>query len=138
MLALPVTGVIDQDPLAVALVNAGVTELTHTDDAPPAIGSTVGKEFTVKEELLVPVPIGVVTLIVPVLAPAGRVAVIWVGLFTTNVAVWPLKKVTAVAPVKSVPVITTDGNVPIQALVGEKPVIAGAEGALGKLMADIA
>ncbi len=48
MLAVPVPFVIDHVPPAVALVNAGVVALTHTDDAPPPIAATVGIAFTVK------------------------------------------------------------------------------------------
>ena len=40
--AVPVPGVIDHVPPAVASVNAGVSEPTHTDIAPPAIAATVG------------------------------------------------------------------------------------------------
>lgn len=54
----------------------------------------------------VPVPLGVVTEIFPVVAPLGTGAVIWVALSTVNVAAVPLK-LTAVAPVKFVPLITT-------------------------------
>ena len=50
----------------------------------------VGKTFTVKLLELVPVPKGVITLIGPVVAPAGRVAVICVALFTVNIADCPL------------------------------------------------
>src|SRR5207245_11637495 len=64
----------------------------------------------------------VVTLIVPVVAPAGTVAVIWVSEFTVNVAVVPLN-VTAVAPVKAVPVSVT--LAPTAPLVGEKLVMVG-------------
>jgi len=51
----------------------------------PAVGAA-GKVFTVKLPELVPVPEGVVTLIGPVVAPAGRVAVICVALVTVNKA----------------------------------------------------
>ena len=47
--------------------------------------------LTVKLVVLVAVPPGVVTLIVPVVAVVGTVAVIWVAEFTTNVAVTLLK-----------------------------------------------
>jgi hypothetical protein len=52
---------------------------------PPLVGEklvTVGTGTTVKLELLVPVPPAVVTLIVPVIAPLGTVAVIWVSELT--------------------------------------------------------
>jgi hypothetical protein len=48
-----------------------------------------GITFTVKLPELVPVPEGVVTLIGPVVAPAGRVAVICVALLTMNKADCP-------------------------------------------------
>ncbi len=85
----------------------------------------VGNALTVKSVALLAVPLGVVTLIAPVVAPAGRVAVIWVALFTVKVADCPSKKVTAVAPVKLVPLITTDAPEPVQALVGAKLVMVG-------------
>lgn len=87
--------------------------------------------LTVKLVLLVAVPPGVVTLIEPVVAVEGTVAVIWVAEFTTNVAV-TLLKVTAVVvkfapltvPLKFVPVIFTD--VPVAPKVGVNEVIVGA------------
>ena len=57
--------------------------------------------LTVKLVVLVAVPPGAVTLIGPVVAVEGTVAVIWVAEFTTNVAV-TLLKVTAVV-VNAVP-----------------------------------
>src|SRR5947208_6396251 len=77
---------------------------------------------TVKLETLVAVPPGVVTLIVPVVAPVGTVAVICVAELTVNVALVPLN-FTAVAPVKAVPVIVT--LAPTTPLVGVKLVIVG-------------
>ena len=63
--------------------------------------------FTVNAEEEVEAPSVVCTCRVPVLAPAGTTAVIWVALFTvTEVAATPLN-LTEVAPVKLVPVITT-------------------------------
>jgi len=62
---------------------------------------------TEKLVLLVPVPARVVTAIMPVVAPAGTVAVICVSELTVKFAAVPLK-VTAVAPVKFRPVMTTD------------------------------
>jgi hypothetical protein len=87
--------------------------------------------LTVKSVGLVAVPPGVVTLILPVVAVVGTVAVIWVAEFTTNVAV-TLLKVTALAvkfvpptvPLKFVPVITTE--VPVGPEVGVNEVIVGA------------
>src|SRR5258708_8477614 len=52
-----------------------------------------------------PLP-GVVTVMGPVVAPAGTVVVIVPGGFSVNVAATPLNE-TAVAPVKFVPVIVT-------------------------------
>jgi hypothetical protein len=68
------------------------------------------------------VPSSVVTLMGPVLAPAGTVVVIVPGLLTVNVAGVPLNE-TAVAPVKFVPVIVTP--VPPTPLGGAKEAIAG-------------
>src|SRR5438309_11819713 len=78
---------------------------------------------TVKLALLVAVPPGVVMLIVPVAAPAGTVAVIWVSLFTAKAAVVPLN-FTAVAPLTLLPVIVT--LVPTGPLVGANELSAGA------------
>ena len=77
---------------------------------------------TLKLELLVAVPFGVVTVIGPLPAPVGTVALISVADATVNVAAVPLKA-TAVAPVKPVPVIVT--AVPAGPVVGLKLVIAG-------------
>src|SRR5262245_55867272 len=68
------------------------------------------------------VPLGVVTLIGPVFAPAGTVAVIWTSEFPVNVAVTPLNR-TAVAPVRYVPEITT--VLPAAPLVGANEVTDG-------------
>src|SRR5213594_768399 len=89
---------------------------------------------TVKLEALAAVPPGVVTLIVPVVAPVGTVAVICVAELTVNVAVVPLN-FTAVAPVKAVPVIVT--LAPTTPVVGEKLVMAGG-GITVKLLALVA
>jgi hypothetical protein len=80
---------------------------------------------TVKLPVLVPVPLGVVTETVPVVAPTGTVAVICVSELTTNDAVVPLNE-TAVAPVKLEPLIATE--VPERAEVGVKPVTDGGGG----------
>jgi hypothetical protein len=72
---------------------------------------------TVKDVELVIDPPAVVTLILPVVAPTGTMAVIWVSESTVNVARMPLK-VTALAPVRAEPVITTE--VPTGPIVGEK------------------
>jgi hypothetical protein len=77
---------------------------------------------TVKVMALVPVPPGVVMLILPVTAPTGTVAVIWVAEFTAKLARTPPNR-TAVAPVNAVPVIVT--AVPVRPLVGENEEIVG-------------
>lgn len=64
-----------------------------------------------------PVPPGVVTLIRPVCAPVGTVAVIWVSEFTVKVVALTPPNVTLVAPVRLLPVIVT--TVPTLPLVGE-------------------
>jgi hypothetical protein len=76
-----------------------------------------------KSAVLVAEPAGVVTLILPVVAPVGTVAVIWVAESTWKVVAFVVLKVTVVAPVKPVPVILTD--VPIGPNVGVNDVIAG-------------
>src|SRR6266851_1072794 len=82
-----------------------------------------GWAVTVNEDGLVPVPVGVVTAMGPVVAPAGTVALSWVSEATVNVAAVPLK-VTTVAPVKPLPLtVTVDPTAPED---GETPVMAGA------------
>ena len=76
-----------------------------------------------KVALLVAVPPGVVTLIFPVFAPLGTVAVIFVYEFTLKLVALTPPKVTLVAPVKLWPLITT--LVPGGPLVGEKLEICG-------------
>jgi hypothetical protein len=70
----------------------------------------------------VAVPPGVVTLIVPEVAPLGTVAVIEAAELTVKLAPMPLNE-TVVAPVKLVPLTLT--LVPTGPLVGEKLVMAG-------------
>src|SRR5690242_17849571 len=65
------------------------------------------RQLTVKLEVLVPVPLAVVTAILPVTAPAGTVTVICVAEFTVKLLAARPPKVTLVAPVKLVPVIVT-------------------------------
>jgi hypothetical protein len=74
---------------------------------------------------LVADPLGFVTVIFPVEAPAGTVAVILVDEFTVNLAETP-PNLTAVVPVKFVPLIVTD--VPTGPLVGENEEIVGFAG----------
>ena len=120
-------------------VNVAVVPLSVTPVAParlapvsttvvpavPAVGLSalmVGAGVvTVKARPLL-VPPGVVTVTLPVLAPAGTVAVICVPAFTVNAAAAPLK-LTVVAPVKLVPVSTT--LVPAVPLVGLRLLIVG-------------
>ncbi len=103
-----------------------VPVMTTEVPAGPLVGANdviVGGGTTVKTTALVAVPPAVVTVIEPVTAAKGTVAVIWVAEFTTKVAKKPAN-FTAVAPVKFVPVMTTE--VPTGPLVGVKNVIVGA------------
>src|SRR5438477_3960540 len=77
---------------------------------------------TVKLAALLAVPPGVVTLIGPLEAPAGTVAVIAVAEFTVKLALVPLNS-TAEAPVKLVPLMVT--LVPTGPLPGVKLEIVG-------------
>ena len=88
---------------------------------------------TVKLVLLVAVPPGVVTVILPVIAFGGTVAAICVLVSTVNAEVTP-PKVTLVAPVKVVPLMIT--SVPTLPLVGVKLVILGATVNVAELVAD--
>lgn len=78
--------------------------------------------MTTKSTVLVPVPDGPVTVIRPVVAPAGTTAVICVGESTVNVVATPPNE-TPVAPLKFVPVSTT--VVPTRPNVGENDEIVG-------------
>jgi hypothetical protein len=87
----------------------------------------VGAGTTTKSAALVAVPMVFVTLILPVVAPVGTVAVIDVAEFTvTEVAVVALN-LTVVVPQNFVPVIVT--IVPIGPAVGVNEVMVGAAGA---------
>jgi len=82
-----------------------------------------GAFVTVKLVALVPVPAEFVTVIFPVVAPVGTVAVICVSEFTVNVVAAEALNETAVAAVKPVPVsVTTVLTGPFEGL---KEVIAG-------------
>lgn len=85
---------------------------------------TVGEAVvvTVKDDELVTGPLGVTTVIGPLEAPVGTVAVTCESEFTVNPALVPAK-LTDVAPEKPVPVITTE--VPTGPLVGLNDAIAG-------------
>src|SRR3989442_471317 len=95
---------------------------------------TVGGLMTVKLPALLAVPPGVATLIGPLEAPAGTVAVIAVAELTVKLALTLLNS-TAVAPLKLVPLMVT--VVPAPPLVGEKLVIVGG-GMTVKLLALLA
>lgn len=85
---------------------------------------------TVKSVALMPDPLGVVTVIRPVVAFAGTVATILVEDVTVNAADTPLNR-TDVAFVNPVPLIVTE--VPGGPLVGVKEVTVGAAGVTVKL-----
>src|SRR5207245_5340552 len=82
------------------------------------------RQFTVNESALAALPPGVVTPILPVTAPTGTVAVIWVYESTVKLVAFTPPKVTLVAPVRLSPVRTT--TVPAGPLVGEKLEMTGA------------
>ena len=88
-----------------------------------------GGTRTVKSKELVAVPSGVVTVIGPVVAPSGTVAVIWVSSSTAKVGSGVPLKATSVAPVKPEPVMVT--VVPTVPCVGENPVIVGSTAPAG-------
>lgn len=94
--------------------------------ATPLVGVKLvmlGPGTTVKAPAEVPVPAGVTTLMGPVMAPPGTVAVIWVALTTMNVVAAVPANRTALVPVKPVPVTVT--LVPTGPLVGLKLVTVG-------------
>ncbi|MFC7668167.1 hypothetical protein ACFQT0_12815 [Hymenobacter humi] len=80
-----------------------------------------------------PGPPGAVTVMGPVVAPAGTVTVIWVGEFTVKPGATVPLNVTCVAPVKLLPVSTT--TVPTGPRVGLNEAITGA-GITVKLLAE--
>ncbi|MBZ5544248.1 MAG: hypothetical protein LAO07_11310 [Acidobacteriia bacterium] len=99
-----------------------IVTLVPTD---PLVGENelmLGGTVTVKLLELVAVPLGVVTLIEPVVAPLGTDVAIWVSEFTVNCAGVPLKA-TLVAPVNPAPLIVT--LVPTVPLVGENVLMLG-------------
>jgi hypothetical protein len=97
------------------------TRLCGSNPNPDTVRAT-GAVVTVKSVRLVAVPPGVVTVIFPVVAPDGTVAVTEVAVLVVKVAVMPLN-FTAVTPVRFVPVIVT--LVPTLPLVGVNDVIVG-------------
>ncbi len=125
--------------VAEVTVKLALTELKVTEVAPlkfvplmitlvptgPLVGAKlviVGGSTTVNALLLVAVPPAVVTLIGPVVTPAGTIARIEVAEVTVKLALTELK-VTEVAPLKFVPPMIT--LVPTGPLVGAKLVIVG-------------
>ena len=112
---------------AVAPLNA-VPVIVTLAPIPPLAGEKLVIEgmgtVTENDEALVAVPPEVVTLIAPVVAPDGTVAVICVDELTVKVVALAPLNVTAVAPVKFAPVIVT--LVPVGPLAGEKLLILGA------------
>jgi hypothetical protein len=119
-----------------ALVPPNVTAVAPVSTSPmmttevphgPRIGSkdVICGLPTVKSVALKLIPFGVVTEIFPVVAPAGTVAVILLGLSTVNIAD-ELPNFTDVAPVKLSPLIVT--IVPAGPLSGENDVISGVPG----------
>jgi hypothetical protein len=91
--------------------------------------------LTVKLPVEVALPPGVVTENLPVVAPAGTVAVIWVAVFVVIVAVVPFN-FKDVTPVRLVPLITT--GVPTGPAVGLNPVMVGASTVTVKLATEVA
>ena len=81
---------------------------------------------TVKFVALDAVPPGVVTLILPVIAPLGTTAVICVAELTAKLVAEVFLNFTSVAPERFVPVMTTE--VPTGPLIGTNDVIVGAGG----------
>jgi hypothetical protein len=119
---------------AVAPVNAlplmVTEEPTVADGGDTPVMLTAGCGATVNEPGLLEVPPGVVTLIGPVGAPAGTVAVSWLPEVTVKAAAVPLKD-TAVVPVKSLPATVTEVPGHPEAGVNEEIVGAGAGPGLG-------
>jgi len=90
---------------------------------PLIVGAPPPLVVTVKFVELWPVPFGVVTAILPVVAPLGTFAWIWVLELTVKLVADVPLNFTAVAPVKFVPVIVT--LVPTGPLVGLNDVTVG-------------
>jgi hypothetical protein len=109
---------------AVAPVKLRPVSVTDAPTVPEEGANEVTFGATVKFELLDPVPLGVVTEILPVVAPAGTVVVIEVDETTVNGVAAVVLNFTAVAPVKFLPVIETE--MPTAPLVGLNDVTDGA------------
>jgi hypothetical protein len=90
----------------------------------------------VKSALLTTEPTVFVTVILPVVAPTGTVAVIWVAELTVNDVAVVVLNFTAVVPQKFVPVMTTDD--PIAPLTGAKDVMVGAAAVTTVKLAELA
>jgi len=113
-----------------------ITTAVPTGPVPGLKAEIVGAgtiTFTVKLLAEVAVPFGVVTTILPVVAPLATTAVICVALSTVKLAATLPLNFTAVAPVKFVPVIVTEA--PAKPLAGLKLEIVGAF-VIVKLVAD--
>src|SRR5437762_1366251 len=110
----------EKRPLVVQL--SGLTPLAASSKPGLSSRLPVVEVVTVKLLALVAVPPGVVTLIGPVVAPLGTVAVIWVSELTVKLADVPLN-FTAEVPVKLVPVMVT--WVPTGPMVGVNELIVG-------------
>ena len=103
-------------PVSVTLVPTG-----------PLVGVNevmLGAGMTVKSVVLVAVPAGLVTLILPVVAPVGTVAVICTLEFKVKAVAGVPLKATPVVPANPLPAIVT--LVPAGPLVGVKEVMLGA------------
>lgn len=113
------------DVAPVRFVPSIFTEVpTPPEPGPKSVIVGAGGGGTAKIAELVAVPAGVVTAIVPLVAPAGTVVEIEVSPLPVKVALVPLN-LTAVAPLRFVPVIVT----PVPAgppAVGVKPEMVGA------------
>src|SRR6476661_853918 len=93
--------------MAVTPVKVVPVIVTPVPTGPVAGAKEVMAGVTVKRVVVTKGPLpGVVTVMGPVVAPAGTVVVIVPGGLSVNVAVTPLNE-TAVVPVKVVPVIVT-------------------------------
>jgi hypothetical protein len=93
----------------------------------PLIGEKLliegGGGRTVNQLALLPVPPAVVTLMVPVVAPFGTVAVIWMSLSTVKLSAAVPLNFTCVAPVRAAPLMTT--LAPTTPDTGLEPLIVG-------------
>lgn len=117
-----------ETPLNLTLValSRSVPEMVTWAPIVPEVGVKllmVGGLMTVKLLELEPEPLGVVTLIAPVVAPEGTVTVIWESVSTENALVEVPLNETSVAPVKLEPLMVTEA--PTAPLVGVKLVILG-------------